>query len=115
MNPRSQSKEQAQDTGRKGYREPHEPPDGIRPKIAYSEFWEDPEEQATYEHAVQANPILPDEGHGTYIQRIASIVAGRYAKVGTMPRPRMSEKEYQKRKRLLDGQKVQEWKASEHR
>lgn len=71
----------------------------------------DPEEQATYEHAVESNPLLPDEGHGSYIQRIAAIVVGRYAKVGTIPQPRLSEREYQKRKRQLDGQKA--WSAAE--
>jgi len=111
MRTRSPEEPPPGDTGRKGYREPGEQWDQ-RPMIQHSHFWLDPEEQATYEHAVESNPILPDEGHGTYIQRIASIVAGRYAKVGTMPRPRVSENEYQNRKRQLKSQR--EWSAKDY-
>lgn len=85
----TQSSEQL-DSGRRGYREPHEPPDGVRPCIHHGLFWTDQQERATYEHAVQSNPIRQDEGRGSYTVRIAALVAGRYAKVGTMLRARLS-------------------------
>lgn len=103
---------QVQDSGRKGYLEPHEPPDGTRLRIMRGPFWTDQQEQATYEHAVQSNPILPDEGRGSYMVRIAGLVAGRYLKANVMPRPRLSPREYHQRLRLLESQREQghgEW------
>jgi hypothetical protein len=84
--------EQAPDSGRKGYREPDEPPDG-RLRIARDAFWSDPSEQMTYEHAVASNPRHPGEHSLAYIQRIASIVEHRYA-LAAKPMPgRMSQRE----------------------
>jgi hypothetical protein len=82
--------EQAPDTGRKGYREPDEPPDG-RLRIARDAFWSDPSEQMTYEHAVASNPQHSCERPLAYIQRLASIVEHRYA-LAAKPMPgRMSQ------------------------
>lgn len=83
-----------QDTGRKGYLEPDEPSDGTRMRISFREFWADESERLTYEHAVETNPRrkLPDgrlEPPGSYILRIAQLVAGRLGPIAkSMPRPR---------------------------
>ena len=92
------------DTGRKAYREPHEFPDG-RLAIQYGPFWADASEEATYVHAVESNPRREDEGCMTYVARIATIVAGRYAKAKTMPQGRLSKKAYQRRIEELEGQR----------
>jgi hypothetical protein len=76
-----------QDTGRKGYREPHEPRDE-RPLLSCQPFWESAEEQDAYELAVRQNP-RGKTPPGEYIRRIAQIVEERvlakWPGVGTMP------------------------------
>lgn len=84
--------EQAPDTGRKGYREPDEPPDG-RLRIARDAFWSDPSEQMTYEHAVASNLRHPGESPLAYIARLAALIEHRYA-LAAKPMPgRMSQRE----------------------
>lgn len=92
------------DTGRLGYRERDEYPDG-RPVISHSQFWSDEAERLTYEHALQSNPKREDEGVMSYIMRIAAVVEGRYRKAGTMPRGRLSQRAYERRMRELEGQR----------
>lgn len=77
---------------RNGWREPDEPTDE-RPAILHGacrcrgcrryqrEFWRDETERMTYEDAVAANPRGQGEGPATYIKRIGSIVAGKYAQI----------------------------------
>ena len=87
-----------------GFRYPDEPPDG-RPVIVLSPAWEDETERMTYEHAVSANPRREDEGAISYIQRISSIVTGRYQKAGlAMPRRGMSQREWERKRNALNRQ-----------
>lgn len=91
------------DTGRMGFRWPEEPPDG-RPVIDQRPFWRNRSEQLTYEHAAETHPRRPGEGPGTYIARLASIVAGRLVKSGVrrMPDPEpMSDAEWNERNNEL--------------
>lgn len=81
---RPSQRSEASDTGRLGYREPHEAPDE-RPVIARSPFWASESERLTYEHAVESWPKKKDEGGGTYIVRIAEKVRGRLVGVKSMP------------------------------
>lgn len=96
--------EQPRDTGRKGYREPEEVPDG-RPTISYRPFWTDLSEQLTYEHAVETHPKRPDESPMAYIQRIAAIVEGRLAAVKAVPKASMTRKQFQQRLAELEKQR----------
>lgn len=87
-----------------GFRQPSEFPDG-RPAIQYAKFWANEQEQATYEHAAEANPRREGEGSMTYIVRIASLVRARWAKVGTMPQGRLGAKAYARRIAELEAQR----------
>jgi hypothetical protein len=66
------------DSGRKGYREPHEPRDE-RPVLSCNPFWESMEEQETYEAIARFNRRKPSEFPSAYIERIASLAAGKLA------------------------------------
>jgi len=82
---RHDRQEAPQQTGRLGYREPHEPRDE-RPCIDHAPFWRDESERLEYEHAVESWPRKPGEGALSYIARLAGIVEGRLAPAGkTMP------------------------------
>lgn len=106
-------------TGRKGYREPHEPPDD-RPVIAYGacrcrgcreyggDFWRNESERLTYEHAVEANPKGASEGALTYIARIAGIVEQRKQAAAAKefpPSSRLSPVEFHERQVELEAQR----------
>lgn len=66
----------AQDTGRRGYREPGDPEDGRR-VIVRGEFWESPTERFTYEVAAECNPQREDEGRLAHAARISAIATGK--------------------------------------
>lgn len=94
------------DTGRKGYLEPDEPPDGIRRRINYRPIRRDESERLTYEHAVETHPKRPDEGPMAYIQRIAGIVEKRLGPVvQAMPKELMTRREFQRRLAELEKQR----------
>ena len=98
MGRRSEGEQSAsgQDTGRRGYRLEDEPPDE-RPLVRWQPFWTDGMEQATYEAAVQSNPIRRDEGPFSYIRRISALVTGEAGGIGKMPRLRMSQREWERK------------------
>lgn len=66
----------SQDTGRRGYREPGDPPDHRR-TIVRGEFWEFPTERFTYEVAAEGNPRREGEGRLAYVARLAAIATGK--------------------------------------
>jgi hypothetical protein len=65
------------DTGRMGFLEPEDSPDGVRHHILRRPFWRNVGEQLTYQNAVESNPRKRGEGALSYIQRIAEIAAGK--------------------------------------
>jgi hypothetical protein len=81
---------------RNAFREPDEPTDG-RPVLVRAPFWHDGNEQAVYEAAVSGNPIKPGEGPFTYIRRISALVTGEAGGIGSMPRRRMSQREWERK------------------
>lgn len=102
----------ALDSGRNAYRTELDPMDS-RPLLAWKPFWADASEQLAYEDAVQQHPLKPGEGAMTYMARISAVVTGRYAAAGqTMPRTRMSHREWERRQNAL---KQQAWDASDWR
>ena len=98
------------DTGRKGYREPDEPPDD-RPVIVRAPFWRDESERLTYEHAVESWPRRQGEGAMSYIARIAGIVEQRKlaAVAKEFPPPeRLSPVAFHERQMELEAQREPE-------
>ena len=82
---------------RQGFREPEEPQDE-RPRLIPGEpFWSDESERMTYDQAVLSNVQRPDEGAGSYIQRLATIVAGKYQSAGKTIPQRMSRRAMEER------------------
>lgn len=67
------------DFGPPAYREPDEAPDAREWVIKRKPFWSDRTEQATYEHAVEANPKGSEEGTLEYLERIVKIATGKLA------------------------------------
>jgi len=95
---------------RNGWREPDEPSDG-RPMIVRGGWWGNESERLTYEHAVESHPRRPDEGHGSYIVRIAETVARRKlaAVAKDFPPPeRLSPVEFHNRQVELEAQREPE-------
>lgn len=107
-----------EDTGRKGYLEPHEPPDGSRRRISYREFWRDESERLTYEHAVETQPFRRGvDKPSEYITRITSLAQRRLspkadairklAQYKAMPEPerRLTDAEWNERNNALQAQR----------
>ena len=98
------------DTGRKGYREPDEPPDD-RPVIVRAPFWSSESERLTYEHAAESWPRRPGEGAMTYIARLAGVVERRKlaAVAKEFPPPeRLSPVAFHERQMELEAQREPE-------
>jgi hypothetical protein len=74
-------------TGRMGFLEPDEPPDGVRKTIVRNSIYRDLTEQMTYENAVEANPRGRDESPLSYIRRIAELVAEKRLPAPLKPMP----------------------------
>jgi len=102
-----------QDTGRRGYREPSDPPDD-RPVIVHAPFWSSESERLTYEHAVESWPRRQGEGAMTYIARIAAKVEGRLAAAAkSFPPPeRLSPVEFYERQVELQAQREADQEGS---
>jgi len=108
-------------TGRKGYREPDEPPDE-RPVIAYTDFrrgykrndfgrivdsdtgeppgdpfWRDRSEQLVYENAAESNPRKAGEGAFSYIQRLAAIAEQEFGRMKEMPQTKLTRRQTDER------------------
>jgi len=93
------------DTGRRGYRQEWEQPDG-RPLLIQTEpFWADETERMTYEDAVEADHPRPEDTLLSYLARISAAVAGKYGGVlPRMRRPGLSRVERDRQLAKLRGQ-----------
>jgi hypothetical protein len=101
---------------RNGWREDDEPTDE-RPLILHGacpcagcreysgDIWRDKTESMTYEDAIEAAPIQPDEYRLAYLAKISAKVEGKYQRAGkSMPHVRMSRQERERQLQKLRGQ-----------
>jgi hypothetical protein len=87
-----------ENTGRMGFREPGEPPDG-RLVVDRPKFWRDQFEEAQYMRAVAQNKRKPGESPLSYVARIAGIVSGEQEQAAKpMPDTGMSNREWNDRR-----------------
>ena len=101
---------------RNGWREDDEPDDGRQlilhgacPCAGCREYegdiWRDKTERMTYEDAIAAEPIQPDEYRLAYLAKISAKVEGKYGRLAkAMPHARMSRVERDRQLQKLRGQ-----------